>query len=150
EFSGVPGLVPNLDKSLMFFGNVLDHFKSAILHILLLALGVLPVWYVGILLVSFRLSKSVDYEIEQLMRGFLWSHGDLCKGHAKVNWKDVCCLKCQGGLAIKSLNTWNISLIFKHIWNVVSKKDSLWVKLKILQCRELIRDHVVYRIGGGS
>nr|GEW50965.1 hypothetical protein [Tanacetum cinerariifolium] len=114
------------------------------------------------------------------MRSFLWSHGELRRGHAKVKWKDVCLLKCQGGLGIKALNIWNISFIAKHIWNVVSQKDSLWVKWvsmyrlidrcskgrnfwdvpvfydscwgwrKLLMCRDVLRMHFVHRIGDGS
>lgn len=68
----------------------------------------------------------------------------------------------------------------KHIWNIVSNKESLWVKWvnsyrlinrksvernfwdipimndvcygwrKILQCREVVRDHIVIRIGDGK
>ncbi|GJZ09506.1 RNA-directed DNA polymerase, eukaryota, reverse transcriptase zinc-binding domain protein [Tanacetum coccineum] len=53
---------------------------------------------------------------------------ELKKGSAKVKWEDVCQLKVHGGLGIKSLHTWNVSLMAKHIWNIVSKKDSLWVK----------------------
>nr|GEY17606.1 hypothetical protein [Tanacetum cinerariifolium] len=128
----------------------------------------------------FILPKAVNAEIEQLMRSFLWSHGELRRGHAKVKWKDVCLLKCQGGLGIKALNIWNISFIAKHIWNVVSQKDSLWVKWvsmyrlidrcskgrnfwdvpvfydscwgwrKLLMCRDVLRMHFVHRIGDGS
>ncbi|GJT81127.1 RNA-directed DNA polymerase, eukaryota, reverse transcriptase zinc-binding domain protein [Tanacetum coccineum] len=230
EFSGVSGLVPNLDKSSVFFGNVSEHVKVAILNVLPFAVGNLPVRYLGLPLLSSRLfkhhcgglidnvkkrlinwknkalsfagrlqliksvvssiqvywastfilPKAVNAEIEQLMRGFLWSHGELRRGHAKVKWKDVCSMKNQGGLGIKSLNIWNISLIAKHIWNVVSKKDSLWVKWvnayrlidrssnvrnfwdipvlndsswgwrKLLQCRDVLREHFVCRIGDGS
>nr|GEZ75199.1 RNA-directed DNA polymerase, eukaryota, reverse transcriptase zinc-binding domain protein [Tanacetum cinerariifolium] len=145
EFSSVSGLVPNLDKSSIFFGNVPKILKSEILKILPLAVGVLPVRYLGLPLISSRLCKhhcsslldkikkrlfnwknkslsfagrlqliksvvssiqvywastfilpkAVNAEIEKLMRGFLWSHGDLCKGYAKICWKDVCCLKSQ-------------------------------------------------------
>ncbi|GKB33875.1 hypothetical protein Tco_0873276 [Tanacetum coccineum] len=113
------------------------------------------------------------------MRGFLWSHGGLVKGKAKVRWDDVCGLKIQGGLGIKSLHTWNVALMSKHVWNLFSKKDSLWVKWinsymlvdrrscernfwdipilndtcwgwrMILQCRDVLRSHIVSRIGNG-
>ncbi|GJX80091.1 RNA-directed DNA polymerase, eukaryota, reverse transcriptase zinc-binding domain protein [Tanacetum coccineum] len=230
EFSGVSGLVPNLDKSSVFFGNVPENLKSAILQLMPLSVGILPVKYLGLPLITSRLSKhhcsglidnvkkrllnwknkalsfagrlqllnsvvssiqvywastfilpkAINAEVERLMRGFLWSHGELRKGQAKVKWKDVCCLKSQGGLGIKLLNTRNVSLIAKMVWNIVSKKDSLWVKWinsyrltdrssnlrnfwdvptrndcswgwrKILQCRDDLREHIVHRIGDGS
>nr|GEV05021.1 hypothetical protein CTI12_AA325620 [Tanacetum cinerariifolium] len=50
---------------------------------------------------------------------------ELQKGKAKVKWEDVCGLKTQGGLGIKSVHCWNVALISKHVWNFVSKKDSL-------------------------
>lgn len=52
----------------------------------------------------FILPKYVANEIDKLMRGFLWSHGESRKGMAKIKWKDVCSFKVQGGLGIKSLH----------------------------------------------
>ncbi|GKA98535.1 RNA-directed DNA polymerase, eukaryota, reverse transcriptase zinc-binding domain protein [Tanacetum coccineum] len=121
KFSGVSGLVPNLDKSLIFFGNVPESLKSAILNILPLAVGVLPAS-------TFILPKAVNSEIEQLMRGFLWSHGDLCKGHAKVKWKDVCCLKCQGGLVSMPKVSWHKLVWFSQ--NIPTHAFILWLVIK--------------------
>nr|GFB74026.1 hypothetical protein [Tanacetum cinerariifolium] len=58
EFSGVSGLVPNLSKSLVFFGNVYESLKFEILHVLPFAVGCLPVRYLGLPLCSSRLSKA--------------------------------------------------------------------------------------------
>nr|GEY87325.1 RNA-directed DNA polymerase, eukaryota, reverse transcriptase zinc-binding domain protein [Tanacetum cinerariifolium] len=33
-----------------------------------------------------------------------------------------------GGLGLKNLKDWNEALLAKHIWNIASKKDTLWVK----------------------
>ncbi|GKD32601.1 sodium/hydrogen exchanger 6, partial [Tanacetum coccineum] len=117
EFSKVSGLTPNFEKSVVFFGNVHVSTRNAILRVMPFPLGSFPIR-----------QASAHSEIEKIMRGFLWAHGVMQKGKAKVKWKDVCSLKVQGGLGIKSLNTWNIALMSKHIWNLVSKKDSLWVK----------------------
>ncbi|GKB92619.1 reverse transcriptase domain, reverse transcriptase zinc-binding domain protein, partial [Tanacetum coccineum] len=95
EFSGVYGLVPNLDKSSIFFGNVPESLKFAIMNILPLAVGVYPV-------------------------RFLWSHEDLCKGHAKVRWKDVCCLKCQGGLGL------SLGEVDCKVCDIVDRGEWLW------------------------
>ncbi|GJW69599.1 hypothetical protein Tco_0126516 [Tanacetum coccineum] len=82
--------------------------------------------------------------------------------------------KVEGGLGIRSLEDWNIALVSKHIWNLITFKDSLWVKWvhayklkgrsfwdindkgasswswkKILKIKGLIRDHIIHRIGDG-
>ncbi|GJW39768.1 hypothetical protein Tco_0065613 [Tanacetum coccineum] len=71
---------------------------------------------------------SIIHDIEQLMRGFLWCNGDLKRGKAKVAWEDICLPKSEGGLGIRSLEIFNIALMTTHIWNIVTNKESLWVK----------------------
>ncbi|GKC86773.1 hypothetical protein Tco_1147422, partial [Tanacetum coccineum] len=53
---------------------------------------------------------------------------DTAKGRAKVAWKHICKPKEQGGLGIKDLEIWNDALLLKHVWNIASKKDTLWIK----------------------
>ncbi|GJR45577.1 hypothetical protein Tco_1313680 [Tanacetum coccineum] len=60
--------------------------------------------------------------------GFLWCQGELTKGKAKVSWDIVCKPKNQGGLGLKNMGVWNEVLMIKHLWNVATKKDTLWVK----------------------
>ncbi|GKB62983.1 putative RNA-directed DNA polymerase [Tanacetum coccineum] len=226
EFSRVSGLVPNMGKSQVFFGNVHVHIRYAILNVLPFHVGSLPIRYLGVPLISSRLYKKhcdplidkvksrlhnwknkslsfagrlqlikfvvssiqvfwsfvfillayVSQVIDKLMRGFIWSQGELQKGKAKVKWDDACGLKTQGGLGIKSVHYWNVALMSKHVWNLVSKKDSLWVKWinayrlsdrrlgvrsfwdipvindvcwgwkKILQSRSVLRNHIVTRL----
>ena len=123
----------------------------------------------------FKLPKVVVRDLEKLFKGFLWSNGDLHKGKAKVAWKDICQPKQNGGLGLKPLEQWNDALLVKHLWNVASGKDSLWVKwiysakLKgknvwevqkkandswmwrnLLDLREVVRKHMVYKIGDGG
>ena len=76
----------------------------------------------------FLLPKSIIEDIEKLFKRFLWNCGDSCRGKARVAWKDVCKPKDQGGLGFKSLEMWNRVLLVKHLWNVASRKESLWVK----------------------
>ncbi|GJV33899.1 RNA-directed DNA polymerase, eukaryota, reverse transcriptase zinc-binding domain protein [Tanacetum coccineum] len=169
------GLIDNVKKRLINWKNKALSFAGR-LQLIKSVVSSIQVYWAS----TFILPKAVNAEIEQLMRGFLWSYGELRRGHAKVKWKDVCSMKNQCGLGIKSINIWNISLIAKHIWNVVSKKDSLWVKRvnayrlidrssnvhnfydipilndsswgwrKLLQCRDVLREYFVCRIGDGS
>ncbi|CAH1439107.1 unnamed protein product [Lactuca virosa] len=55
EFAGTAGLIPNLSKSHIFFGNVKEPFKSAIFDILPFIEGKIPMKYLGIPLISTRL-----------------------------------------------------------------------------------------------
>ncbi|GJX28323.1 putative RNA-directed DNA polymerase [Tanacetum coccineum] len=224
EFGGMSGLLPNKIKSVVFFGNVRKVARRNILKVMPFQVGILPVRYLGVPLISkrlyvkdcqllidrvkkrvfdwknktlsfagrlqlvqsvvsslqvywssvFILPKTIAYDIERLMRDFIWNFGEFKRGKSKVNWDAVCKPKVEGGLGIKSLNSWNISLMSKHIWNIVTHKESLWVKwinvykLKgrsfwdipekagacwawknLLRYRDLFRDHIVHKIGDG-
>nr|GEU68754.1 hypothetical protein [Tanacetum cinerariifolium] len=55
EFKNVSGLVPSISKSTTFFCNVLNALKATILNYMPFAEGFLPVWYIGVPLISSRL-----------------------------------------------------------------------------------------------
>lgn len=116
------------------------------------------------------LPSQVIYEIEQIMRSFLWQ-----KNKSKVAWEVVCLPKREGGLGIRRLHDFNVALMAVHIWNLLAHKESLWVKWmhmykiknrnfweipcrgnlscswrKMLQIRPIVRRHFWYRIGSGN
>nr|GEV03212.1 hypothetical protein [Tanacetum cinerariifolium] len=76
----------------------------------------------------FMLPSRVLLNIEQIMRGFLWSHGDIKKGKAKVAWEVVCFPKDEGGLGLRRLEHFNSALMVSHVWKLLSLKESLWVR----------------------
>lgn len=49
------------------------------------------------------------------------------KGGNEVAWKEICKSKDQGGLGLKDLFRWNDLFLIKHVWNLLSKKDTIWV-----------------------
>ncbi|CAH1443919.1 unnamed protein product [Lactuca virosa] len=55
EFASAAGLLPNLSKSHIFFGNVKEHYKRKIFRILPFVEGELPMRYLGIPLISTKL-----------------------------------------------------------------------------------------------
>nr|GEV66261.1 hypothetical protein [Tanacetum cinerariifolium] len=178
EFSNVSGLIPSINKSTIFFGNVNSEEKQKIIVELPFNVGKLPVKYLGVPLVTkklgakeckqpvdkvknkvedwknkylsyasrmqliasvlasihtywavvFILPKSVVKDTDKVLKGFLWCKGELRRGQAKVSWTDICKPKSQGGLGFKPLGPWNEVLIMKNLWNIVSEKNSLWVK----------------------
>ncbi|GJW64883.1 RNA-directed DNA polymerase, eukaryota, reverse transcriptase zinc-binding domain protein [Tanacetum coccineum] len=123
----------------------------------------------------FLIPKAIIKDINKLLKGFLWCNGEISRGKAKVAWKNVCKPRDKGGLGLKDLEVWNKVLLTKHIWNIASKKDSLWVKwasvvkLKqrnfweiqyesndswgwknLLSIRNEVRRNIVHIIGDGS
>lgn len=76
----------------------------------------------------FLLPKETIRDIEQLMWNYLWGGSiDFKRGKVKVAWVNVCKPKKEGGLGIKSLDRWNVALLSKQIWRLLTSKDSLWV-----------------------
>ena len=50
------------------------------------------------------------------------------RGKAKVAWEDICKPKEEGGLGIRSLHDFNVALMAKHVYSLLTHKESLWVK----------------------
>ncbi|XP_071715051.1 uncharacterized protein [Rutidosis leptorrhynchoides] len=121
----------------------------------------------------YKIPNTVIIEIEKIIKGFLWNHGDSIRGKAKVSWKVVCTPKNQGGLGLKPMQEWNNVLLIKQLWKLIEKKESLWynwvnlVKLKgksiweiedkqsdswgwkqLLLLRDKVRNHVAEDIDG--
>ncbi|GKE38245.1 hypothetical protein Tco_1461650, partial [Tanacetum coccineum] len=74
------------------------------------------------------LPSRVLADSEHIIRGFLWCHGSMRKGSAKVAWDVVCLPKDAGGLGVRRLDLFNKALMISHIWKLISYKESLWVK----------------------
>ncbi|GJV77011.1 hypothetical protein Tco_1508595 [Tanacetum coccineum] len=173
--------------------------QNIILGIVPFAIGKLPARYLGVPLITKKISsidckplidkvrnrvldwrnKSLSYSgrlqlISSVLR-FLWCQRELTKGKAKISWKSVCKPKEQGGLGIKNLQLWNETLLIKQLWNVIAKKNTIWVKWvnseilrgksiwevnananssagwkEMLRLRDKIRKHVLWKIGDGK
>nr|GEU87602.1 hypothetical protein [Tanacetum cinerariifolium] len=136
-FGSLSGLLPNFSKSTFFFGNVRDVSRVRILNIMPFCVGSLPVRYLGVLLISKRLYvKDCSLLIDKARKRLLdWKNKSLSfnfrvfkRGKACVSWNSMCKPKVEGGLGIKSLDSWNKALMSKHIWNIITQKKSLWVR----------------------
>nr|GEW26937.1 hypothetical protein [Tanacetum cinerariifolium] len=196
EFKLASGLTPSLPKSTSYFCNV-NHVKIVILHILPFEEGRLSVKYLGVLLVSSRLVYRDCRELIEKVRGCVmdWKNKSLSAagrlqliqsvlGSRHIYWASMFIIHSRvlldveqiirGSLGIRRLDLFNKALMVSHLWNLISLKESLWVKWihvfklkgrcfwevpchgnmtrgwrKILQLHPLIREFVWYRIGDG-
>ncbi|GJV73508.1 RNA-directed DNA polymerase, eukaryota, reverse transcriptase zinc-binding domain protein [Tanacetum coccineum] len=144
---------------------------SGRLQLIVSVLSTMQIYWASV----FLLPKNVIYEINKVLKGFLWCQGKLTKGKAKVSWGNICKPKEQGGLGIKDLELWNEVLLVKQLWNVILNKNTLWVKWvkfeslkgksiweinaqsnssagwkEMLKLRDKIRKHVLWKVGDGK
>ncbi|GJZ97564.1 aspartic peptidase, partial [Tanacetum coccineum] len=52
----------------------------------------------------------------------------LKRSKATIAWDDICLPKSEGGLGFRNLKVFNFALMTTHIWNIISSKESLWVR----------------------
>ncbi|KAJ9536013.1 hypothetical protein OSB04_un000819 [Centaurea solstitialis] len=122
----------------------------------------------------FLFPSSVIHAIEALCRDFLWAHGNSSQGKCKIAWDLVCRPLISGGLGFKRLSTWNRALLVKHLWDIITERDSLWVQWiyrycmgsfgvwrarptskwswvlrKIMSLRDEVRQYVHVQVGDG-
>ena len=75
----------------------------------------------------FRIPSSCIKEVESICSAFLWTGPVLKTSNAKVAWKEICCIKSEGGLGIRDLREVNKVYGLKLIWRLLTG-DSLWGK----------------------
>ncbi|KAL0416630.1 UNVERIFIED_CONTAM: hypothetical protein Slati_3494900 [Sesamum latifolium] len=71
----------------------------------------------------FPLPAAVVDKIHQLCRNFLWN-----SKRAPVAWEEICHPKEEAGLGIRHIQSWNVALLARVLWNIHRKTDTLWVK----------------------
>ncbi|KAL0431821.1 UNVERIFIED_CONTAM: hypothetical protein Sradi_0808100 [Sesamum radiatum] len=136
EFKDISSLAVNTLKSSIFTAGIIDNEFDGILARTEFTRGEMPVWYLGIPLAAQHLSVS-DYsslvdciaysavvdKIHRLYRNFLWN-----SKRASVAWEEVCHPKEEGGFGIRHIQSWNVALLARVLWNIHRKTDMLWVK----------------------
>ncbi|VFR00578.1 unnamed protein product [Cuscuta campestris] len=111
-------LFKSVDGFLSKWGTLKISYAGKLELIRAVIQGVQSFW-----LQAFPVQKYVLDRITSLCRDFLWG-----SKFAKVAWSDICKPKAEGGLGLRDAETWNNALLCKILWNIASKKDSLWVK----------------------
>ncbi|GJY89248.1 hypothetical protein Tco_0503876 [Tanacetum coccineum] len=95
----------------------------------------------------FILPSRVLLNIEQLMRNFLWCHGNGGKGKSKVAW-EVKLLTLKESLWVKWIHEYKLN--GRNFWDIPLRGNMSWGWRKILKLRPLIREFIWHKIGNGA
>ncbi|KAL4367155.1 hypothetical protein GQ457_05G022060 [Hibiscus cannabinus] len=73
----------------------------------------------------YLLPCSLVEEMFRSIRRFWWSGKGSARGWPLVAWDDICLPKTTGGIGLKDLHLFNIALLGKQIWRLLSAPGSL-------------------------
>ncbi|XP_039068831.1 uncharacterized protein LOC120215147 [Hibiscus syriacus] len=132
-FYKLSGLRLNAMKTELYACGVSDLVHGQIKAGTGFRVGNLPVRYLGVPLVTRKLtskdctSLGVIRDVEKLCMRFFWKGSDSSARGARVNWKQICLLKSEGGLGLRSLTDWSKSCCLLLIKKILAGEDSLWI-----------------------
>ncbi|XP_039049215.1 uncharacterized protein LOC120190158 [Hibiscus syriacus] len=143
-FYTMSGLRLNASKCELFPVGISAQQCVSIRNITGFKLGSLPVRYLGVPLVSRKLTvkdcRSLIDKIKAKLN--LWANKHLsfagrlqliCAGSdsyargARVYWRKVCLLKSEGGLGVQDIGGWNKACIVLLVRKLLANEGSLWV-----------------------
>lgn len=65
-----------------------------------------------------RVPKTNLEKLDKIRRKFVWQGGSLKRKYHLVKWQLICKPKIRGGLGVKNLELFNISLLYKWWWKL--------------------------------
>ncbi|XP_075093712.1 uncharacterized protein LOC142173026 [Nicotiana tabacum] len=125
HFSSTSGLVASMEKSNLFLVGVEDSTKEQLLMVTGFSQGTFPISFWGLI---FILPYNILKEVDQKCRDFLWGGFEEQRKVSLIAWDKICRPKKCGDLNIKAYKEWNKAYVGKLRWQVIEKKDTLWVK----------------------
>lgn len=85
-----------------------------------------------------KMPLKVWREVVRIQREFLWGGTSGGKKIPWVKWSDVCKSRDKSGLGVKNLALFNLSLLAKWRWRLLTDKDALWCKVLKAKYREAL------------
>jgi hypothetical protein len=126
------------DRKLIFWKPVLDKITAKLsswnnkflsfggrLVLLKSVLSSLPVYFLSF----FKAPTCIISSIESIFKNFFWGGCEVSKKIAWVKWDSVCLPVNNGGLGVRRLGEFNLSLLGKWCWRLKVDKEGLWYRI---------------------
>ncbi|XP_026459646.1 uncharacterized protein LOC113360345 [Papaver somniferum] len=88
----------------------------------------------------FILPKRLIKDITSIFKIFLWDGCEMGKKHCPISWTTICLPYNEGGLGVRDVEYNNISANLRHLWYLISNKDSIWtdwVKQNLIKGKDI-------------
>ena len=77
----------------------------------------------------FKLPTTICKQLVSVMADFWWRNKQERKGMHWKSWDALCKPKAEGGLGFRDIEAFNIALLGKQLWRMLTKKDSLLARV---------------------
>ena len=73
----------------------------------------------------FQLPQGLCEDLESMMRSFWWGQKHQEAKMAWVSWKQMCFSKSMGGMGFRNLQAFNLAMLAKQAWRILTNPSSL-------------------------
>ena len=77
----------------------------------------------------FKIPKSVCEDINSVLAKYWWGHTKSEKKIHWINWKRLCTQKNRGGMGFRDIHAFNLAVLAKQAWRLVTKSHSLFYRV---------------------
>ncbi|KAL0004281.1 hypothetical protein SO802_011842 [Lithocarpus litseifolius] len=84
----------------------------------------------------FQLPRGLCEDLESMMRKFWWGQKHQETKMAWVGWKQMCFPKSLGGLGFRNLQAFNLAMLAKQAWRILTNPTSLLAR--VLKARDIL------------
>ncbi|XP_074293887.1 uncharacterized protein LOC141621071 [Silene latifolia] len=76
----------------------------------------------------FKIPVNFCEELRSLISRFWWGHEEGKKGISWVSWRKLCRSKSLGGMGFRDFYLFNMALIGKQVWRLLTEPNGLWAQ----------------------